>query len=350
MVFCCKCTKERGIIKRPSDGLPYCKECFFIDFEARIHQTIIEGNILKPGNRVAIAASGGKDSTVLAYVLKKLNDQYNYGLHLVLLSVDEGISGYRDDSLATVAQNKIDYGLDLLVVSYQELFNGWTMDKIVKLIGLGTNCTFCGILRRAALELGARKLGVDFIATGHNADDIAETVLMNVLRGDINRLKHCTDFATNDISAHLSANEFENSFIAVPRIKPFKFTFEKEIVMYAYFRKLLYFSTECTYAPGAFRGHTRTFLKDLERLSPVYILNIIKSGEEMAKMLPVNFEEDPHSSIVPCGKCGGMANSKGDDSVPLCKACLIVSALDSNRPLSVLGNSRKYQQCTLNHK
>ena len=39
------------------------------------------------------------DSTVLAYVLKKLNEQYDYGLKLILLSVDEGITGYRDDSL-----------------------------------------------------------------------------------------------------------------------------------------------------------------------------------------------------------------------------------------------------------
>ena len=39
------------------------------------------------------------DSTVLAYVLKKLNQEYDYGLKLILLSVDEGITGYRDDSL-----------------------------------------------------------------------------------------------------------------------------------------------------------------------------------------------------------------------------------------------------------
>ena len=44
---------------------------------------------------VAIGASGGKDSTVLAYIMKTLNDRYNYGLKLVLLSIDEGITGIR---------------------------------------------------------------------------------------------------------------------------------------------------------------------------------------------------------------------------------------------------------------
>lgn len=39
------------------------------------------------------------DSTVLAHVMKTLNERYSYGLELFLLSIDEGITGYRDDSL-----------------------------------------------------------------------------------------------------------------------------------------------------------------------------------------------------------------------------------------------------------
>lgn len=47
------------------------------------------------------------DSTVLAYVLSKLNHVHNYGVEFFLLSIDEGISGYRDDSLETVKRNEI---------------------------------------------------------------------------------------------------------------------------------------------------------------------------------------------------------------------------------------------------
>lgn len=39
------------------------------------------------------------DSTVLAHVMSVLNKRYDYGLDLFLLSIDEGITGYRDDSL-----------------------------------------------------------------------------------------------------------------------------------------------------------------------------------------------------------------------------------------------------------
>ena len=52
----------------------------------------------------------------------------------MLLSVDEGITGYRNDSLETVKKNQEDYGLPLKVVSCEELY-GWTMDAIVKQIG-----------------------------------------------------------------------------------------------------------------------------------------------------------------------------------------------------------------------
>lgn len=70
-----------------------CKECFFSAFETEIHFTITKGKLFQRGNTVAIAASGGKDSTVLAFVLKLLNEKHDYGVKLVLLSIDEGITG-----------------------------------------------------------------------------------------------------------------------------------------------------------------------------------------------------------------------------------------------------------------
>lgn len=81
------------------------------------------------------------------------------------------------------------------------------MDKIVEQIGRKNNCTFCGVFRRQALDRGAALLGVDCIATGHNADDIAETVLMNILRGDIARLQRCTSIIT--VSFFFITNNYE---------------------------------------------------------------------------------------------------------------------------------------------
>ncbi|THU61559.1 hypothetical protein C4D60_Mb07t24600 [Musa balbisiana] len=203
--LCCTCNQRKAALKRPKTLEQICRECFYSVFEDEIHNVIMDNNLFKPGERVAVAASGGKDSTVLAYVMSELNRRHNYGLDLYLLSVDEGITGYRDDSLETVKRNEIEYGLPLKVVSYKDLY-GWTMDEIVKTIGLKNNCTFCGVFRRQALDRGAALLKADKLVTGHNADDIAETVLLNILRGDIAR---CTFITTGEDGP-------------IPRCKPFK--------------------------------------------------------------------------------------------------------------------------------
>ena len=68
---------------------------------------------------MAIGASGGKDSAVLAKVMQVLNERHNYGLELFLLSIDEGISGYRDHSLEEVKYHANTFGLPLKILSYK---------------------------------------------------------------------------------------------------------------------------------------------------------------------------------------------------------------------------------------
>lgn len=112
-------------------------------------------------------------------------------------------------------------------------------------------------------------LGVNKICTGHNADDIAETVLMNILWGDFFRLSKCVDIVSgwDDI---------------MPWCKPLKYCYEKEIVMYAHFKQLEYFTTECIYAPNAYWGHVRELLKNMEKIRASTIVDIIHSGEKLS--------------------------------------------------------------------
>ncbi|KAL4075664.1 cytoplasmic tRNA 2-thiolation protein 1 [Scleroderma citrinum] len=345
---CALCQNAKAILKRPKTGQQICKDCFFLVFETEVHHTITTADLFKPGDRVAIGASGGKgachfhiagglfsypitDSTVLAYVMKTLNERYNYGLELYLLSIDEGITGYRDDSLETVKRNQQQYDMPLKILSYEELY-GWTMDAIVSEIGKKNNCTFCGVFRRQALDRGASALNVDHIVTGHNADDIAETVLMNIMRGDIARLGRCT----------LICTQGEDT---IKRSKPFKYAYEKEIVMYAYFKKLDYFSTECIYSPDAYRGHARTFLKDLEAARPSAIIDIIHSGEafeiredvkatqkqQRVFLILLNWSvSDNCDPIETCKRCGYMSSND------LCKACVLLEGLERGMANSVI--------------
>lgn len=314
--LCILCKKNRAVLKRPKTGQQICQPCFFYVFETEIHHTIVDTNLFQRGERVAIGASGGKDSTVLAHIMKTLNDRYDYGLDLYLLSVDEGITGYRDDSLETVKRNQQQYDLPLKIVSYHDLY-GWSMDEIVAEVGRKNNCTYCGVFRRQALDRGSVMLGVNHIVTGHNADDIAETILMNIFRGDIARLGRCTEIVTQGESN-------------IKRSKPFKYTYEKEIVMYAYFKKLDYFSTECIYSPNAYRGHARTFLKDLEAIRPSAIVDIIHSGEAF---------EIKEGTKMPtqktCERCGYMSSNE------LCKACVLLEGLQRGLPQMGIGKASK---------
>ncbi|KAG0380851.1 cytosolic thiouridylase subunit Ctu1 [Mortierella sp. AD032] len=329
---CNLCQTVRAILKRPKTGQQLCKECFFHVFETEIHNTIVDNKLFNKGDRVAIGASGGKDSTVLAYVMKLLNDRYSYGLDLVLLSIDEGITGYRDDSLETVKRNRDQYQIPLLIVSYKDLY-GWSMDDIVKEIGRKNNCTFCGVFRRQALDRGAIMLNVDHIVTGHNADDIAETVLMNILRGDLPRLQRCTSIITNDTSEDASGIETSK----ILRSKPFKYTYEKEIVMYAYFKKLDYFSTECIYSPNAYRGHARVFLKDLEAVRRTAIVDIIHSGEALSASVQAN-ESTKLPTMSNCTRCGYISSNE------LCKACLLLEGLNKGLPQLGIGHTTKIRR------
>jgi len=137
--LCTTCVTARAVLRRPKTGALVCRECFYNVFEEEIHRTIVDAQLFAPGDRVAIGASGGKDSTVLAHIMKTLNERHNYGLDLYLLSIDEGIAGYRDDSLDTVKRNQQQYDLPLKILSYNELY-GWTMDDIVRSIGGKNNC------------------------------------------------------------------------------------------------------------------------------------------------------------------------------------------------------------------
>lgn len=61
--LCQLCGTARAILKRPKTSQQVCKACFFYVFEEEIHRTIIQAKLFKPGDKVAIGASGGKGAS-----------------------------------------------------------------------------------------------------------------------------------------------------------------------------------------------------------------------------------------------------------------------------------------------
>jgi cytoplasmic tRNA 2-thiolation protein 1 len=333
-----------------------CKECFYAALEREVHATIVEHGMFKRGERVAVCASGkifesyvffsfslslgfflftssslfpfspsppprfdyispslslhptitgGKDSTALAHIMSLLNKRHDYGLDLFLLSVDEGISGYRDDSLATVRRNEAFYGLPLTVISFEELFGGMTVDRAAQVLGTKSRCTLCGVLRRQALDRGAALCRADKLATGHNADDVAETLLLNLVRGDAARMARCGGGQTGGkeggrergegneeataaaeattTAAAAAAPRASAAALALPRVKPFLHTYEKEIVLYAHHKRLDYFCTECSHAKFAARGGPREAVKAMEAAAPASVAGLVRTAVALSE-------------------------------------------------------------------
>ncbi|WKX96265.1 hypothetical protein Q1695_012595 [Nippostrongylus brasiliensis] len=100
------------------------------------------------------------------------------------------------------------------------------------------------------------------------------------------------------------------SFSSLNHIGLVKYSFEKDIVMYARLNKLDYFYTECVYAPDSYRQYSR----------PESILALIHSGESM-----VIKSEVALPTLINCNRCGYIS------SQPLCKACLLLEGLNTGR-------------------
>lgn len=104
-------------------------------------------------------------------------------------------------------------------------------------------------------------------------------------------------------------------------------------MMYAYFRKLVYFSTECVFAPNAYRGHARVLLKDMERIDPSVIMNVIHSGESLRINETVNLPK-----LTNCERCSYVS------SQAVCKACVLLEGLNSGLPKLGIGKSSKVRR------
>lgn len=232
----------------------YCKKHFIEYFEDKVKKTIKRFNLLKEKERVCVAASGGKDSSSLLFLLKKLN--YN----VEALAVDEGIKGYRDKTLIDLKKLCKKHKIPLKIVSFKENF-GLSLDNIVK--KEKRPCSACGILRRRLLNYYSKDY--DAIATGHNLDDESQAILMNLFKGNIDLLKRL-----GPISGEREIKSFTK------RVKPFYFCSEKEILIYSFLNRLEISYNECPHVYNSFRAKVRDFLNKRESEKKGIKFNIVK--------------------------------------------------------------------------
>lgn len=297
---CSLCT-EPAVFHDRATGRHLCRDHFIADVENRVADTIRSRGLIVPGDHVAIGLSGGKDSTALLMVLARVLPAMS-NVSLTAVTIDEGIHGYREDTIKAADDLVRRYNLPHVTVSFPDLF-GATLDEF--LAGRKPEaCTVCGILRRKALAVAVERAGATKLATGHNLDDEAQSVFMNVLRGDLPRLLRD------------SAGDSQGRF--VPRVKPLMFVSEKEIAVYLMLHNAWPDLPECPYAVHALRGEVRTMLATLEQKYPKTMLHLLESKAQIEERCAGRLPSEP---VRRCRECGDACS--GD----VCQFCVLKKRL-----------------------
>lgn len=286
---CSKC-ENSAITSNPNN----CKTHFIEYFENTVKETIKDFKLFSKKDKICVAASGGKDSMALLFLLNKLN------YDVQALALDEGIKNYRDKSLEFLKKFCDEKNIKLRIYSYEKEV-GSTVDKLSE--KYSPACNVCGTFRRHLLD----KYSSDFdkVATGHNLDDESQAVLMNLLKAQ-----------TAIFSRQGPLTKKMKGF--TQKAKPFYFLKEKEIMTYAFLNKLNDEYEECPYAHLSFRAHVRDLLNEYESKNHGTKLNIVK---KYLKIKDIN----PKQSVVGiCSECKSPSSSK------VCKACRYKAEISLN--------------------
>ncbi len=241
--------------------------------EKVVKETIKNYSLFGNEDRIIVALSGGKDSTSVAYILKKLG--YNvFGLY-----IDLNIKGYSERCLNAVRIFCEKQKIELNVYDMKNDF-GCSMcylrtnvQEKVKV----NNCAVCGVVKKWILNKKARELKADKIVTGHNLDDETQTALMNFFKGN-------PDLSINS----LPITGIVKNRMFVPRIKPLFFVDENKVREYSKLKNLDVVYERCPCAGDSYRIKTRRFVNSLTEKQK---LNIIKNNIKIIEKRRKNIEK-----------------------------------------------------------
>lgn len=299
MAFLCMKCKKPAITFIRYSGAHLCKKHFLEYVDRRVKKDIKKQGKTTNSATIGIALSGGKDSTVALYLMHELF-LLRPQITLYAITVDEGIRGYRDSSLPIAQKNCKKLGIEHHIVSFQDAI-GSTMDTIASRHDELGECSYCGVFRRYCLNTKTKELGVERLVTGHNLDDMAQSILMNFTNGDMQKL------------ARLGPHSRLQPGL-VPRLLPLRTIPEKEVMLYALLKNIEFHNAECPYAVRAHRGAFRDIITSLEDNTPGTRHSILNSYESIKDLL---LQQYPAIQLNCCPMCGEPTSQR------LCKTCLL---------------------------
>ena len=289
-----------------------CKSCFKESVERRVRRTISHWKMFSPSDHIAVAVSGGKDSLTLLMILKKLSKRFSQ-TRITALTIDEGIAGYREEAVDLASDYCKKLEVDHQIVSFAELYGNGLDDFLMGKQNRLSACSYCGVFRRKAINIAARRVGATKIATAHNLDDVVQTYLLNLFQGDVDRFARFSPVLQDPRGGFL------------PRVKPLCEVPEKEVALYGYAEGLTFQSASCPYMMEALRNELRTVLNRLELAHPGVLFTAYRSMTRLRGLAEPNV---PPSELHACESCG--------EPTPLaiCEACKMVGVSLDQRAVS----------------
>jgi uncharacterized protein (TIGR00269 family) len=285
------------VIDLPYAGEHLCRRHFQAFTEERVRRELHRQASGLKGGVLAVALSGGKDSgTMLSLLVRFLGRRRN--VRIVALTVDEGIEGYRPATLEKAAALTSSLGIEHRIRSFHDELQTSTDEAARALPGIPP-CSFCGVWRRNVLNRMAREVGAVRLAVGFNLDDLAQTVLMNLARGEPARLLQ--------MAPHARTTEG-----LVPRIAPLAQIPEREVYLYARLTGIPFDHSECPHASRAMRNVFREVLWRLEEEVPGTRHALLRTREKLLEALEAT---QPASTLPRCAFCGEPS------SKAVCRAC-----------------------------
>jgi uncharacterized protein (TIGR00269 family) len=275
----CRRCRAPAAVEIRRHNAAFCRDCFVRHVRTQVERAIEHYRMLRPRDRVLVAVSGGKDSLALWDVLLELGYRAD-GLYLGL-----GIGAYSSRSRDVVRSFAARRDARLVEVDLSAEY-GFDVPTAGRK-GSRSTCAVCGLSKRYVFNKAARDGGYDVVATGHNLDDEAATLLGNTLR-----------WQTEYIARQFPVLEAEDGLAR--KVKPLYRLSELETAAYSFLRGIDYVVEECPLVAGNTQLRFKDALNRLEAASPGTKAQFLLGYLDRAAPL---FASEDRADLRPCDRC-----------------------------------------------
>ncbi len=276
----CRRCRAPAVIEIRRHNSSYCRDCFVHVVREQVRKAVRRFAMFEPGDRILVAVSGGKDSLALWDLLLDLGYRAS-GLYLGL-----GIGDYSDRSGAVARAFAAARGAELIEVDLARE-HGFDIPT-AGARGARSNCAVCGLSKRYVFNRAALEGGFDVVATGHNLDDEAATLLGNTLRWNVEFIARQSPVLPGEDGL-------------VKKVKPLHRLSELETAAYAFLRGIDYVVEECPLVAGNSQLRYKEAMNALEAASPGAKTQFFLGYLDRGMPLFVHADE---AKLEPCARCG----------------------------------------------